>query len=385
MPQQPDVRPTFSPETRTPEARAGDVARRPRRAWNQALAQTRPYARASYPRALWQLCSTFALYAITIGLMFATALPDSALGAPYALTLLLSVVAAVAYMRLFMIGHDAGHGSFLPEAWQNVVVGNLMGVLTNTPIGYWARQHHLHHQGNSNLDKRGNGDVDMMTAEEFRNASALRRACYRIYRNPFFLFGIAAPVHFVLLQRYPIGHQARTRSGWASVMGTNLGIAVYYGALIAAFGLVPFLKVYMPVLLLSSAGAVWLFYVQHQYEGTYYRRREDWDYQRAALEGSSFYDLPRILHWASANIGYHHIHHLNPKVPNYRLPACHDEVDLFQNATRLTLRGSLSAARLAIWDEAQRKLVGFREAHATEGPDWASPLDPVLAEQEASA
>ncbi len=380
MPQRPEVRPTFSPETR-----ADAVAPRPRRAWNEALGQTRPYARASYPRALWQLGSTLALYAITIGLMFATVRPDPADSAPYVLTLLLAVVAAVAYMRLFMIGHDAGHGSFLPEAWQNAVVGNLMGLLTNTPIGYWARQHHLHHQGNANLDKRGAGDVDMMTAQEFRDASALRRVCYRIYRNPFFLFGVAAPVHFVLLQRYPIGHQARTRSGWASVMGTNLGIALYYGALIAAFGLAPFLKVYVPVVLLSSAGAVWLFYVQHQYEGTYYRRREEWDYQRAALEGSSFYDLPRILHWASANIGYHHIHHLNPKVPNYRLPACHDEVELFKSATHLTLRRSLSAARLAIWDEERQQLVGFRDPGLALAPDWALPAESVLADQQASA
>ena len=379
MQPRPDIRPSSRPG-----APVDRVASRPRRAWHEALAQTRRFAQASYPRALWQLASTLILYAGAIAMMFATVLPGSDHHAPYALTLLLSLVASVAYMRLFMIGHDAGHGSFLPEAWQNVVVGNLMGVLTNTPIGYWARQHHLHHQGNANLDKRGHGDVDMWTTEEFRSASASKRLGYRIYRNPFFLFLIAAPVHFVLLQRYPIGHQASTRSGWASVMGTNLAIAAYYGALIAAFGLVAFLKVFVPVLLLSSTGAVWLFYVQHQYAGTYYRRQGDWDYQRAALEGSSFYDLPRLLHWASANIGYHHIHHLNPKVPNYRLPDCHREVGLFQTAKRLSLRESLSAARLALWDEERQELIGFGEAGPAVEPDWAGPLDPVLAEPEAS-
>ena len=317
---------------------------------------TKPSASASYGAAFWQLGNTLVLFAISIGLMFATV--DS----HYGVTLALSLVASIAYMRLFMIGHDAGHGSYLPKPWQNTIVGNLMGVLTNTPIGYWARQHHLHHQGNGHLDRRGNGDVEMMTIDEFRSASAAQRLWYRIYRNPFFLFGIAAPVHFVLLQRYPLGHQAKTWSGWQSVMGTNLGIAAYYGALIWFFGLGAFLWVYTPVVFMSSVGAVWLFYVQHQYQPSYYRRGADWNYERAAIEGSSFYDLPRALHWACANIGYHHIHHLNPKVPNYRLPRCHAETPVLRNAAKhLSMRESLTTATLALWDEENERLVTFRE------------------------
>ncbi len=341
---------------------------------NEALGLTRPYARASYARSLWQLGNTLVLFAITIGLMFATVESD------YAITLALSVVAATAYMRLFMIGHDTAHDSFMPKRWQNRAVGRMMGVLTNTPIAYWAHQHLLHHQGNGNLDKRGTGDVEMMTIDEFRDASLAQRVWYRIYRNPFFLFGIAAPAHFVLMQRYPIGEHAKTLSGWVSVMGTNLGIAAYYGLLIAFFGLEAFLWVYVPVVFLSSAGAVWLFYVQHQYDGTYFRRRREWNYQHAALEGSSFYDLPRILHWASANIGYHHIHHLNPKVPNYRLPRCHADNERFQDAYSLSVSASVGTSFLALWDEEQNRLVTFQGAGATRAQPWSIPTDPVLSD-----
>lgn len=343
-----------------------------------AFKLTRPYSHASYGPALWQLGNTLLLYAATLGLMFWTVTrPD----VPYAATLLLSLVASVAYMRLFMIGHDTSHDSFMPRTWENVVVGNLMGVLTNTPVAYWGRQHHLHHQGNGNLDKRGDGDVQMMTVEEYRNASWGTRFWYRLYRNPFFLFGVAAPVHFVLLQRYPIGHQAKTISGWRSVMGTNIGIALYYGAMIYLVGLGPFLQVYVPVVWLSSAGAVWLFYVQHQYEGTYFERQSGWRYQNAALEGSSFYDIGGFLHWCCANIGYHHIHHLNPKVPNYRLPKCHAETPgLAASVKTLSLRESLGTATLALWDEEAGELVSFRDAGLALGQSVSSDEDSLLAE-----
>ena len=344
------------------------------RSEKNAFQLTRPYAHASLARSIWQLGNTLVFYGATIALMFATV--DSA----YPLTLALSVLASIGYLRLFMIGHDTAHDSFLSEKWQNTIVGNLLGVLTNTPIGYWSRQHHLHHQGNGNLDKRGHGDVETMTVEEFRNAPLAQRIWYRFYRNPIFLFGIAAPFHFVVMQRYPIGHQSKTVSGWASVMGTNLGIGLYYGALIALCGVDRFLWVYVPVVMLSSAGAVWLFYVQHQYPGTYFKRQADWNYQRAALEGSSLYDLPRLFHWCSANIGFHHIHHLNPKVPNYRLPVCHAENPQFAKATYLSMRESLATANLALWDEEQGELVTFREAGISKTHPWSIPAKAVLTE-----
>jgi omega-6 fatty acid desaturase (delta-12 desaturase) len=345
-----------------------------------AFRLTRPYATAVYGSALWQLANTLALYACTIALMFWTVTTP---GIPYVATLALSLVASVGYMRLFMIGHDTSHDSFMPKKWENVVVGNLMGVLTNTPVAYWGRQHHLHHQGNGNLDKRGNGDVQMMTVEEFRTASVGQRIWYRVYRNPFFLFFVAAPVHFVVLQRYPFGHQSKALSGWRSVLGTDLGILLYYGALIAAFGWSAFLQVYVPVVWLSAAGAVWLFYVQHQYEGTYFERQSGWRYQDAALEGSSFYNIGPFLHWCCANIGYHHIHHLNPKVPNYRLPTCHAETpDLREPAYVLSLRESISTATLALWDEDRQKLVSFKEAGVTLGEPLQMPPDSILTDRE---
>jgi omega-6 fatty acid desaturase (delta-12 desaturase) len=331
---------------------------------------TRPYASASYTRAYWQLGTTLALYAATVTLMFAV------VETSYALTLALSLVAATAYMRLFMIGHDCSHASFLPRRWQNEVVGNLMGVLTNTPFDYWARQHLRHHQGNGNLDRRGDGDVQMWTVEEYEKAPFVARLGYRIYRNPFFLFLIAGPVHFVVLQRYPLGDQSKTASGWSSVVGTNVGIAAFYGALIFFFGFADFLLVMVPIVVFSSAGAVWLFYVQHQYEGTYFKRGSEWNYHQAALEGSSFYDLPRILHWGSANIGYHHIHHLNPRVPNYRLPKCHAENDEFLAALHLGLRESIGTARLALWDEVRERLITFAEFERSERQTRPADLQP---------
>ena len=319
------------------------------------FALTRPYAHASYTSSVWQLFNTLLLYALTVALMFAS------LSWHYGITLLLSLVAAAAYLRLFMIGHDCSHGSFMPREWENQVIGNMMGVLTNTPFEYWARQHALHHRGNGNLDKRGDGDVLLMTVEEYEAAPLLERFYYRIYRNPVFLFGIVAPLHFIVLQRLPLGHQAKTVGGWASVVGTNLGIALYYGALIAAYGWKAFLLVYTPVVFLSAAVSVWLFYVQHQFQGAYFRRTIQWRYQEAAVEGSSFYDLPRILHWASANIGFHHIHHLNPKVPNYRLSRCHTAHPEFQRTTSLGLGESLSTARLALWSEDENEFRAFSD------------------------
>ena len=305
-----------------------------------------------------QFIPTMMLYIVTIGLMFAS------LSVHYGITLALSLVAMAAYLRLFMIGHDCGHGSYLPKKWQNNLLGNFLGVMTNTPFRYWAKQHAMHHRTTGNLDKRGDGDVITKTVEEYRNSSWLGRFCYRWYRNPWFLFLVSAPVHFLILQRIPLGQQSQTRAGWISVMGTNLGILVYYGILIAAFGLEPFLMVYIPVLLLSSLGAVWLFYVQHQFDDAYWERNDVWTYHDATLQGSSFYNLPKWLHWASGNIGYHHIHHLNPRVPNYQLPACYADSPVLQEARNLGIIESLGTAWLALWDEERHCLISFREYRA---------------------
>jgi len=318
-----------------------------------AFIASRKFAYADYSRAFFQFGHTLALYIVTIGLMFAS------LSMHYGFTLALSLVAAAAYLRLFMIGHDCSHGSYLPKKWQNSLLGNVIGVLTNTPLQYWGTQHAMHHRSTGNLDKRGDGDVVTRTVEEYQASGWFSRLRYRVYRNPWVLFFFSAPLHFVVLQRWPIGEQAKTWSGWRSVMGTNLGICIYYGSLIAMFGLTPFLLVYVPVVMLSSLGAVWLFYVQHQFEDAYWARNGEWNYHDATLQGSSFYDLPRWLHWVSGNIGYHHIHHLNPKVPNYHLPACYAQQPALQDARKLGLMESLSTAWLALWEEKAGRLVSF--------------------------
>ena len=325
-----------------------------------AFIASRKYAKASYLTAFLQSSTTLGLYAATIWAMFAS------LSVNYGITLVLAFLAAAAYLRLFMIGHDCGHGSYLPKKWQNNVLGNLMGVLTNTPLQYWARQHAKHHRTTGNLDKRGDGDVITKTVDEYKNGSKLDKFKYRWYRNPWFLFFISAPVHFVFLQRVPLGEQAYTKGGWLSVLGTNLGICIYYGGMIALFGLVPFLMVYIPVVLLSSTGAVWLFYVQHQFDDAYWERDTKWTYHDATLQGSSFYNLPKWMHWVSGNIGYHHIHHLNPKVPNYRLEACYYDSPALQDARNLSFFESFGTAWLALWDEENQRLISFREYDAAQ-------------------
>lgn len=320
-----------------------------------AFIASRPYGNASYKVAFFQLGTTMLLYAVAMGLMFLS------LEIHYGLTLLLSLVAASAYLRLFMIGHDCGHGSYLPKKWQNNMLGNFIGVLVNTPMRYWARQHARHHQTTGNLDKRGAGDVTTKTVEEFENSSAFDQFCYLLYRNPIFMLLVSAPVHFVLLQRVPLGDQMSTWQGWKSVLGTNIGIVIYYGTLIGLFGLVPFLMVMTPVVMLSSAAATWLFYVQHQFDDAYWARDDTWTYYDATLQGSSFYDLPRWLHWVSGNIGYHHIHHLNPRIPNYRLPRCYDENPNLQNTRSLGIVESLGTGWLSLWDESNQRLISFAE------------------------
>jgi acyl-lipid omega-6 desaturase (Delta-12 desaturase) len=315
----------------------------------------RPFAQPSWRRALLQFGHTLLLYAVAMYLMFAL-LPIS-----WFLTLPLALVAAAAYLRLFMIGHDCTHRSYLPTRWQNNALGNIIGVLTNTPLEYWGNQHAKHHRTTGNLDRRGAGDVTMLTVVEYQQAGRWARIWYRIYRNPFMLMFVFAPIYFIFMLRWPFEHERPTRAIWLSVLGTNLGVGIYYGVMIWAFGLVPFLLVYGPVVWLSSVGAVWLFYMQHQFDDTYWARDDAWSYHDATLYGSSFYDLPRLLHWASGNIGYHHIHHLNPRIPNYKLADCFASSPAVQNATHITFSQSLRLAMLALWDEDQKRLISFGE------------------------
>jgi len=319
------------------------------------------FASSSYAKALFQFGNTLVLYVVSVYLMF-TLLPVS-----YGYVLAISLLATVAHVRLFMIGHDCAHQSYLPRirSWQNKALGNFVGVLTNTPLDYWASQHLLHHQTVGNLDRRGHGDVNTLTTKEFEASSFWRRVWYRVGRNPYILMFIFAPIHFVIMQRYPFEQTKAPRKIWLSIMGTNLGMAIYYGGLISLFGLIPVLLVFAPIVVLSSAIATWLFYVQHQFDEAYWERQEAWKYKDATLQGSSFYNLPGWLHWVTGNIGYHHLHHLNPKIPNYKLAACYASDPMLKEGKSIGFWESFRLAKLALWDESDRRLISFAEFSRT--------------------
>lgn len=278
----------------------------------------------------------------------------------YLLALALALPAAAFLVRIFILQHDCGHRSFFQSKRANDLVGFVLGVITFTPYHTWRRLHAMHHATSGNLDRRGNGDINTMTVTEYLQLGRLRRLAYRLYRNPLVLFGVGGFWHFVVLQRLTYWMPRCWKRERASVHWTNLGLLVLCGSLGWLLGPWQFLLVQIAVLLPASSIGVWLFYVQHQFEETYWQRSAEWDYVGANIEGSSYYHLPKILQWFTANIGLHHIHHLDSRIPNYRLQKCFDENAHLQQVTRLTLLSSLSCASLKLWDEERRKLVSFK-------------------------
>lgn len=280
----------------------------------------------------------------------------------YWLVLLLAVPLGGLVVRLFIIQHDCGHGSFLPSQRANQIVGRAMSLLTLVPYGLWRQVHAQHHAGSGNLDRRGAGDIKTLTVREYQSRSPMARLRYVIYRNPIFLFFIGIPVFFVILQRQPFGHPLSARDCWRSVVGLDLAMIAIYGLLAFGVGIKAIILVALPAIFVASVIGGWLFFIQHQFEGTHWDGTETWDFQVAALQGSSFYDLPPLLNWFTGNIGLHHIHHLNSMVPNYRLKECLAAMPELQDINRLTFIESLRCARLTLWDEEARRLVRFKDA-----------------------
>lgn len=312
--------------------------------------------RGSVPRQAYiQMATTLIPLALIIAAMFAT------VQTAYWATLLLAFPAAGLLVRAFIIQHDCGHGSFFKSRTINDFTGRCMSVLTMAPYGLWRREHAQHHASSGNLDRRGAGDIDTKTVEEYQALSPMGKALYRLYRNPIFLFGFGVPIYFMILQRVVWFHAVSPRDAWKSVVGLNLGLIAFYGPLIYAFGVANVLWVAVPIVHVASAAGGWLFFIQHQFEETHWEKNDGWDFQVAALLGSSFYDLPKVLNWFTGNIGLHHIHHLNSMIPNYRLVACLNSSPELKAINRMTLRDSLKCAGLKLWDESRQRLIRFDE------------------------
>lgn len=275
--------------------------------------------------------------------------------------LLLTLPAAGFLVRLFMIQHDCGHGAFFGRRAVNDWVGRVIGIFTLTPYDHWRRTHAIHHATSGDLDRRGLGAVALLTVEEYLASPPLRRWLYRLYRHPVILFGLAPAYMFLLQFRLPIGFMRAGWRPWVSVMSTNLAIAAFVAGGVRLFGLGPFLLVQAPTLVLAATVGVWLFYVQHQFEQTSWAHQDAWDRHEAALHGSSHLDLPPLLRWFTGNIGVHHVHHLDSRIPFYRLGEALRDHPGLQACGRLTLTESFGCGRLALWDEAAGRLVSFRD------------------------
>ena len=315
------------------------------------------YQQPDLRASVWQVINSFGGLLITLLLMY------FALNIGYWLTLLLAVPAAGFLVRIFIIQHDCGHGSFTKSRYANEILGTAASVLTLIPYKYWRKSHAIHHAHHAELEERGIGDVWTMTVDEYWAASWWKRLVYRAFRNPIFLFGIAPTINFVILSRFPSGNDENWKSSEkASIWWTDLAIAIWFVGFGLLIGFGTLTAIYLPTMIIAASAGVWLFYVQHQFERTYWEHTPQWDYTLAAMHGSSYYELPRVLQWFTGNIGFHHIHHLSPRIPNYNLQKCHEENPTLQRVVRLTIGSSLKTIWLVLWDEERRCLVTFQEA-----------------------
>lgn len=320
-------------------------------AWYQGTAA---YVRPDVRKATWQILNSLVPYLLLLALMYGTIRR----GYPLWMTLLLATAAACFFARIFIFFHDCTHGSFLPSPRLNKFVGYVFGILTFTPFDDWRRTHAGHHITAGDLDRRGMGDIWTLTVEEYLSASFLKRLGYRLYRSPLVMFGIGPGWVFLLRNRFPF-------RGWKkrdlySVLFTNA--AIFTVAVVAdlTIGFRTYVAVQLPVLLIAATAGVWLFYIQHNFQGVYWARHEEWDPMRVALEGASFYRLPKLLQWVTGNIGFHHLHHVRPGIPNYNLRRCYDETQTVQEVEPVTIGTSLKSLRLNLYDEEGRCMVSFR-------------------------
>lgn len=335
---------------KVPAADSTAVPPRNKKFWAEKLA---PFRKASNRRAFLEIATTL----VPFVLFWALAYRSLAWG--YGYTLALTIVTGLFLVRIFVLQHEMGHGALFRSDRLNKAVGSILGVLTVTPFFYWRRTHSIHHATSGNLDRREFGDIDTITVQEYLEASKLQRLGYRMMRNPLLLCSLGAFFQFLVKQRFPWDIPSNWKKEWLSVHGTNLAMLVGFLAMGWWLGYGAFLAVHLPVIAVAATVGVWLFYVQHQFDGAYWARKTDWNFFDAALEGSSFYDLPRIFHWWTANIGYHHIHHLDSAIPCYRIRECMETVEELQHPKRFTFLESLACAKLKLWDEERKILIPF--------------------------
>jgi omega-6 fatty acid desaturase (delta-12 desaturase) len=322
--------------------------------WHKLL---KPYSSPSVAVSLGQLFITVGVFA---ALMWGTYALMTSFG--FWPSLVLAVPAGLFLVRLFIIQHDCGHYSFFKQKWACDLVGRALGVLTMTPYYWWKRDHDWHHATSGDLDRRGYGDIDTLTVAEYNAMSPLKKLAYRAYRHPAVLFGIGPLYQFLVRQRLPLNIRRGEHRAIISILTTNVVIGLVVWGMGEALGYLTLAKMWLPVIVVAATAGVWMFFVQHQFEGTYWRKHEGWSYEQAALKGCSYYKLPSLVEWLTGWISYHHIHHLAAKIPNYRLKACYQDVDHLRDVTTITFRESLRCVPLTLWCETRQRLVSFAEA-----------------------
>jgi len=321
-----------------------------KRTWQQMVAK---YQNPSLQRSLWQVANTLIPYFVLLTLMYVS------LSYSYWLTLALALPAGGLLTRAFIIFHDCGHGSFFKSQRANNFLGMICGLMVFTPYYQWRFEHAVHHATSGDLDRRGVGDIITMTVDEYLKLSRWGRFKYRLYRSPIVMLGLGPWFTFLISQRF-VNPISKRRERF-SVYFSNLFIVALLVVAANTIGIKELLMIQLPVAFIGGLGGIWMFYIQHQFEGTYWQRHEEWDYATAAIRGSSYFKLPKVLQWFTGNIGFHHIHHLSSRIPNYALQQCMEENPEFQDVTTITLWSSLKSLGLNLWDEEQCRLVSFRQ------------------------
>jgi omega-6 fatty acid desaturase (delta-12 desaturase) len=326
------------------------------RSWEKAVLK---YARPDTGKSIWQIINSLVPYLFLSYVMYRS------LEYSYWVTLLISLLATGFLIRIFIIFHDCGHGSFFRSKRANKIIGMIMGTIAFTPYYSWHHQHWVHHSTAANLDRRGVGDVMTMTVDEYLKSSVWKRFLYRAFRNPYIMFTLG-PVIVVFLKNR-LTHKSMTREEKVNVLITNIIVLSMAVGISLLIGIKAYLLIQIPVLLISHSVGLWLFYIQHQFDDVEWTRTEEWDYKTAAMTGCSFLKLPAILQWFTGNIGFHHVHHLSSRIPNYKLAACHYENEIFKNVRPIVLSETFKALKMSLWDEEGRKLISFKNLKVATG------------------